>query len=148
MALTGEHTVEIAAAIEDVYAIAADLEQAPEWQGSLQSVTILERDASGRAVHVETISDAKVKTIRSLLRFSYDPHTAMDWSQEKGDVKSLQGRWTFDDLGGGRTRATYRLEVDPGRLLGMLVRGPAEDRVRKALVNDAAEGLRVRAERG
>ena len=62
-------------------------------------------------------------------------------------MKSLQGWWTFEDLGGGRTRATYRLEVDPGRLLGMLVRGPAEDRVRKALVNDAAEGLRVRAER-
>ena len=55
MALSGEHTVEIAAAIQHVYAIAADLEQAPEWQGSLQAVTVLERDAPGRAVHVETI---------------------------------------------------------------------------------------------
>ena len=146
MALTGEHTVEIAAAIEHVYAIAADLERAPEWQGSLQSVTILERDADGRAVHVETISDAKVKTIRSRLRFSYDPASAIEWSQEKGDVKSLYGQWRFEELDGALTRATYRLEVDPGRLLGMLVRGPAEDRVRQVLVGDAAEGLRARAE--
>jgi uncharacterized membrane protein len=138
--------VEIAAAIEDVYAIAADLEQAPEWQGSLQSVTILERDASGRAVHVETISDAKVKTIRSRMRFAYRAPTEIEWTQEKGDVKSLHGRWRFEDLGGDRTRATYGLEVDPGRILGMLVRGPAEDRVRQALVDAAAEGLKARAE--
>jgi len=147
MALTGEHTVEIAAAIDAVFAIAADLERAPEWQGSLQSVTILERDGDGRAARVETVSDAKVKTIRSTLRFSYVSPTAIEWTQERGDVKSLFGRWWLEELGGGLTRATYRLEVDPGRILGLLVRGPAEDRVRQVLVGDAADGLKARAER-
>jgi uncharacterized membrane protein len=146
MALTGEHTVDIAAPIEDVFAIAADLQRAPEWQGSLQSVTIEQRDGDGRAVVVETVSDAKVKTIRSRMHFAYRAPTEIEWTQEKGDVKSLHGRWRFEDLGGDRTRATYRLEVDPGRILGMLVRGPAEDRVRQALVDAAAEGLKARAE--
>jgi ribosome-associated toxin RatA of RatAB toxin-antitoxin module len=148
MALSGESTVDIAAPAARCFEIAADLERAHEWQGSLQSVEVLERDHRGLAVVVETVSDAKVKTIRSRLRFAYEPDTAITWSQEKGDVKSLHGRWFFEQLSDARTRATYRLEVDPGRILGMLIRGPAEDRVRQVLVGDAADGLKARAEAG
>ena len=32
--IIGDRTVEIEASIEEVYAIAADIENAPEWQGS------------------------------------------------------------------------------------------------------------------
>ncbi|MBB4663841.1 type II toxin-antitoxin system RatA family toxin [Conexibacter arvalis] len=148
MSLHGEHTVEIAAPIERVWEIAADLERAPEWQTSLVSVDVLERDGDGRPALVETVSDAKVKTVKARLRFSYAPPGRIDTRQEKGDLKALTGHWTFADIGGGRTRATYALDVDPGRMLGMLLRGPAVDRVRQVLVDDAAEELKARAERG
>lgn len=148
MSITGDHTVEVAAPIARCYEIAADLERAPGWQTSLVSVDVLERDGEGRPALVETVSDAKVKTVKSRLRFSYDPPTRIDCAQENGDVKALTGRWTFADLGGDRTRATYALEVDPGRMLGMLLRGPAVDRVREVLVVQAAEELKTRAERG
>lgn len=147
MSVTGEHTVEVAAPIERCWEIAADLERAPEWQSSLVSVDVLERDAEGRPALVESVSDAKVKTVKSRLRFAYAPPTRIDCRQEKGDVKALTGRWSFEDAGGGRTRATYALEVDPGRMLGMLLRGPAVDRVREVLVVQAAEELKQRAER-
>ncbi|MBX5441270.1 MAG: SRPBCC family protein [Solirubrobacteraceae bacterium] len=146
--LVGESTVEIAAGIERCWSIAADLERAPEWQTSLRDVEVLERDADGRPALVETVSDAKVKTVRSVLRFSYEPHTAIRCVQERGEVKALRGAWTFDELDGGLTRATYVLEVDPGRMLGMLLRGPAVDRVRQVLVGDAARELKARAEQG
>ena len=42
--LGGEKTVEIDAPVEDCYAISADVENAPEWQGSLRDVEVLERD--------------------------------------------------------------------------------------------------------
>ncbi len=132
--IEGERTVEIDAPIEVCFDIAADLEGAPEWQGSLKDVEVLERDGDRRAELVETRSDAKVKTVSSRLRFSYDPPTAIDWVQEKGDAKSVEGWWRFEDLGDGRTRATYRLEGDPGRVLGMLIRGPVEGRIREILV--------------
>ena len=109
---------------------------------------MLERDGERRATSAETESDAKVRTIRSRLSFAYDEFTAITWEQERGDVKALHGWWRFDDLGGGRTRAIYGLEVDPGRMLGMLLRGPAEDKVREFLVGGAAEGLKERAESG
>jgi uncharacterized membrane protein len=146
--IRGERTVEIDAPIERVFAIAADIERAPSWQQSLQDVEVLERDGERRATSVETESDAKVRTIRSRLSFSYDEFTEITWEQERGDVKALHGWWRFEDLGGGRTRAVYGLEVDPGRMLGMLLRGPAEDKVRDFLVGGAAEGLKERAEAG
>ena len=94
---------------------------------------------------VETESDAKVKHVKAILRFSYDPPTSITWVQEKGDTKSLHGSWAFEDLG-GRTRATYALEADPGRMLGMLLRGPVEGKVRDFLLGNAAAGLKEKAE--
>ncbi len=144
--IKGDRSVEIDAPIERCYEIAADVENATEWQGSLKDVEVLERDDQRRPLLVETESDAKVKTVRAVLRFSYEPSTAIRWVQEKGDTKSLVGSWAFEDLGGGRTRATYGLEADPGRMLGLLLRGPAEGKVRDFLLGDAAEGLKQKAE--
>ena len=144
--IKGDRSVEIEAPIERCYEIAADIANATEWQGSLLDVEVLERDGEKRAVLVETESDAKVKHVKAILRFSYDPPTSITWVQEKGDTKSLHGSWAFEDLGGGRTKATYALEADPGRMLGLLLRGPAESMVRDFLLGNAAEGLKERAE--
>ena len=144
--IKGDRSVEIDAPIERVYEIAADIDNAADWQGSLKDVEVLERDGDKRAVLVQTESDAKVKTVKSRLRFSYDPPTGIRWVQEKGDTKSLTGWWDFEDLGSGRTRATYGLDADPGRLLGMLLRGPAESAVRDFLLGNAADGLKQQAE--
>jgi uncharacterized membrane protein len=146
--VTGEKTVEIDAPIERCFEIAADIAGAPEWQGSLKDVEVLERGPDKRALVVETESDAKVKTVKARLRFTYDEPTGIEWVQEKGDTKSLRGWWTFEDLGGGRTRASYGLDVDPGRMLGMLLRGPVEGQVRNFLLGGAAEGLKKKAESG
>ena len=144
--ITGDRTVEIDAPLERCFAIAADIEGAPKWQGSLKDVEVLSKDADGRAEVVETTSDAKVKTVRTRLRFSYHEPTRIDWVQEKGDVKALHGWWDLEDLGEGRTRATYALEVEPGRMLGMLLRGPIEGQVKAFLLGGAADGLKREAE--
>jgi uncharacterized membrane protein len=144
--IKGDRSVEVEAPIARCFEIAANIEAAPEWQGSLQDVDVLERDGEKRATLVETKSDAKVKSVRALLRFSYDQPTRIEWVQEKGDTKALRGWWEFEDLGDGRTRATYALETDPGRVLGMLLRGPAEAAVRDFLLGGAAEGLKRQAE--
>ncbi len=144
--IKGDRSVEIDAPIERVYEIAADIENAADWQGSLKDVEVLDRDAEKRPQRVLTESDAKVKTVKATLRFSYEPPTAIRWVQEKGDTKSLVGSWAFEDLGSGLTRATYALEADPGRMLGMLLRGPAETAVRDFLLGNAADGLKQKAE--
>jgi ribosome-associated toxin RatA of RatAB toxin-antitoxin module len=146
--ISGERSVEIEAPMARCYEIASDIDHAPEWQGSLLDVEVLERDGEKRALLVETESDAKVKNVRATLRFSYEEPTSIRWVQEKGETKALTGSWTFEDLGEGRTRATYALDADPGRVLGLLLRGPVAGRVRDFLLGDAAEGLKKRAEAG
>jgi ribosome-associated toxin RatA of RatAB toxin-antitoxin module len=146
MALGGERLAEIGAPIERCYAIAADIERAVQWQPALTDVDVLTRDSEGRPATVDTAFDARVRALRTQLRFAYDPPASITWEQERGDVKSLRGWWRFEDLGDGRTRATYGLAVDPGRMLGLLVRGPTEAKVRDYLLGGAVDGLKARAE--
>jgi hypothetical protein len=86
----------------------------------------------------ESESDAKVRTIKSTVRFTYDGPTSLTWRQEKGELKSVDGNWTLEDLGGDRTRARYELEVDLGRMLGLVIRGPLVDVLRGMLVSARA----------
>ena len=144
--LNASHTVEIDAPLSEVYAVAADVPGAAEWNPAMDKVDVIETDAQGRAELVEVEADVKVKKSKSILRFSYDEPSGLTWVQEKGDVKSVDGRWELAEIDEGRTRATYALEVDPGRMLGMLLRGPVEGQVKEFLTKGAAEGLKHRVE--
>ena len=144
--ITGSSTVEIDAPLQTCFDIAADIEGATAWQGSLKKVNVLEQDADGRPELVDTENDAKVKVAKSRLRFTYDEPRKISWVQEKGDTKSVVGWWDLEEIEDGRTRATYNLEVDPGRMLGMLLKGPVEGQVKNFLLGGAAEGLKRQAE--
>lgn len=146
--ITGTSTAEIEAPIDEVWALVEDVERAPEWQGGLKALRGVERDDEGRATLCESESDAKVRTIKSTVRFSYDGPTTLTWRQETGELKSVDGAWRLDDLGGGRTRATYELEVDLGRMLGMVIRGPLVDLLRGQLAGARAKELKQAVEAG
>jgi uncharacterized protein YndB with AHSA1/START domain len=148
--LEGSSWIDIDAPIESCFDIIADVERAPEWQGAMQKARALDHDADGRPVLVETHIHAIVATVTLWLRFDYFEPTGMRWRRERGDLKSLSGAWQLEDRGGGRTRATYSLEIGLNRTLGLLrkgVRGPAEARVRELLTNRPVEGLKREAER-
>jgi carbon monoxide dehydrogenase subunit G len=144
--ITGSSTAEIDARLDQVWEVVEDVEDAPNWQGGLKGVNALERDAEGRVTLSESESDAKVRTVKSTVRFSYDGPTTLTWTQEKGELKSADGSWRLEDLGGERTRATYALEVDLGRMLGMIIRGPLVDLLRDMLVGARAGELKRRVE--
>ena len=146
--LGGSASVEIDAPLEDVWAVVQDVLAAPEWQGGLDKMTSLERDADGRPTLVETENDIKVKRVKARVRFSYEGPTLLAWTQEKGDMKSVDGAWELEDLGDGRTRASYRLDADPGRLLGLVIRGPVEAATRAIFVNGRPGELKRRVEGG
>lgn len=147
--LGGEASAEIDAPIEDVWAVVEDVATAPDWQGGLVSLTPIERDDEDRPTLVESESDIKVRTVKTLVRFSYDQGPErLTWVQEKGDLKSVEGAWILEDLGDGRTKATYSLDSDPGRMIGMLIRGPVESAIRSMLVNARPGELKERVENG
>jgi carbon monoxide dehydrogenase subunit G len=144
--LGGTASTEIDAPLDRVWAEVEDVLSAPEWQGGLVAISPLEHDGEGRPTLVESESDVKVRHVKTKVRFSYEAPTKLSWTQVKGDLKSVDGSWTLEDLGDGRTRATYTLDADPGRVLGMLIRGPVEGAVRAALVNSRPGELKKRVE--
>jgi uncharacterized protein YndB with AHSA1/START domain len=122
--IDGSASADIDAPIERVFEVAADVEGSTRWQPEIKLAECLERDGGGNQVLVRTETDAKVRRLSSTLRFNYSPPARIDWVQEDGDLKSVEGSWQLDDLGDGRTRATYEMSVDLGRMLGMVIRGP------------------------
>lgn len=146
--LGGSASVEIEAPLERVWAAVEDVLSAPEWQGGLDGLTALEHDGEDRPTLVEAENDIKVRRIKSHVRFSYDGPKRLSWKQEKGDMKSVEGSWELEELGKGRTRATYTLDADPGRMLGLVIRGPVEAATRAIFVNGRPGELKRRVEGG
>lgn len=138
----GSASIEIEAPRAEVYRLAADVESVPRWQPEIKAAECLRRDGDGNQVLVHLDTDVKVRTLGSTIRFAYAEPTRISWTQEEGPLKSLEGSWEFEEIGGGRTRATYRLEVDLGRTLGMLIRGPLVDVLRGRLAESMPEKLK------
>jgi hypothetical protein len=145
--IDGSASSEIEAPIAAVYAVAADVEGSPRWQPEIKLAECIERDRAGQQVLVRMETDAKVRRLGSTIRFSYEEPTRIGWIQEDGDLKSVEGSWELEDLGGGRTRATYQLEVDLGRMLGMVIRGPLVGVLRGQLVDSMPDKLKRFVER-
>ncbi len=145
-ALNGNSTAEIDAPIEQVWKLIEDVESAPDWQGGLKAMRAIERDGEGRATLCEADTDAKVTSITSTVRFTYDGPTRLSWTQEKGQLKSVDGSWALEDLGGGRTRATYSIEAELGRRLGLVIRGPLVGLLQDMLAGARAGELKKHAE--
>jgi carbon monoxide dehydrogenase subunit G len=146
--LSGSASIEIDAPLEAVWAVIEDVMAAPQWQGGLETVTALERDADGRPTLVDSETDIKVKRIRSRVRIHYDGPNRLSWTQVHGDAKSVDAVWELEDLGDGRTQVTYRLDADPGRVLGLIIRGPVQAAARAILVSARPGELRRRVEGG
>ena len=145
MAIHGSASTVIDAPIDEVYAIAADIEGSPKWQPEIKKARALQTDGDEQVL-VATETDAKVRTLKSTLRFTYAPPNGISWVQEEGDLKSVQGSWSFEELGEAQTRATYEMTVDLGRMLGMVIRGPLVGVLRGQLVESMPDKLKVEVE--
>jgi len=146
--LSASHTVEIEAPIERVFEVAADIAACDEWTPSVETVEVLEKHPDGRAKLVEMENDAVIKKTHTTISYEYAGPGQITWQQEDGEAKWMKGSWELTETGAGRTRAVYSLQIDPGRMLGMLLRGPVEGKVKEFLTKGAAEGLKTQVEGG
>jgi ribosome-associated toxin RatA of RatAB toxin-antitoxin module len=145
--LSASASAEIEAPIDHVWEIVADVESWPEWQATITEIDVEERDPANRPALCELVFDAKVQTIRTVQRVRYEAPHHLSFSQERGSLKSLAGSWRLEDLGDGRTRANYALDVGLSGMLGMLVTGAVADKLRERLVTALPGELKARAER-
>jgi len=121
-----EDSIEIAKPQEVVYAIVRDLEQAPEWQPSLESVDV----QGGTEVR-------RVAGRRQTLKFFIledDPPRRLAVSSEGGPAKA---RATFDlERAADGTTVNFSLDVElrgAARFTGRMVKSTAQNEVRTTL---------------
>jgi len=146
--LSGSASAQIDAPIADVWVIVEDVGGWPAWQDKLGKLDVLERDADGRARVCRMQLDAGITTIKMTLNCSYRPCARMSFERVAGDLKALAGAWKLEDLGDGRTRATYELEVAPGGVLNMLLNDERKAKLRGILIDVRPSELKARAETG
>jgi carbon monoxide dehydrogenase subunit G len=121
-----EESVEIAKPQELVYALVRDLENAPEWQSSLESVDV----QAGTEVR-------RIGGMRQRMKFFVlddDPPRRLTISSEGGPAKA---RATFDlEPAGDGTAVTFTLDVElrgAARFAGPIVKSTAQSEVRTTL---------------
>src|SRR2546423_1153153 len=96
--ITGSSTAEVAAPIERCWALVEDVAIAPQWQGGLVKMDVLERDEHGRPLICDALSDAKLRKVHTRVQFTYDGPTRLAWTMLEGDLDSMDGSWQLEDL--------------------------------------------------
>ena len=130
------HSLVIAAGPAACFDKITDYETFPEWQSAVKEVDVLSRDDNGRGRDVRFVIDAKVRQVSYTLRYTYDAPHLVTWQYVDGDVKSVDGEYSFEGRDDGTTLATYELDIDPGVWLPGPVKKMLTDQVMKRSVED------------
>lgn len=129
-----KHTAIAAAPVQACFDAITDFASYADWVGSVKSVSVLE---DGPEPLVEFRVDAKVRTIRYVLRYHMEPPQRVWWDYVEGDAKSVEGEYRFEpDPASGGTRLTYELAIDPGVFLPGPVKKILVEHVMKGSVDD------------
>lgn len=134
-------SIEVDADPAACFAVASDVAAYPEWATGVRSTEVLEIDDEDRPSRAAFVIDGMVKEIAYTLSYTYDEPRSMSWTAEPGaDLKSLEGSYTFRELGEGRTEIVYALKADPA----FTIPGFLRRQVEKQIVGTALRGLRER----
>ncbi|MEX1005072.1 MAG: SRPBCC family protein [Acidimicrobiia bacterium] len=134
-------SIEVDADPAACFAVASDVAAYPDWATGVRSTEVIETDDQDRPSRVAFVIDGMVKEIAYTLTYSYDEPHSMSWTAEPGaDLKSLEGSYTFKELGEGRTEIVYALKADPS----FTIPGFLQRQVEKQIVGTALRGLRER----
>ena len=139
-----EHSVEIGAPIATCFEAITDYETFPKWQGAVVDTEVLDWDKKGRGKRVRLFVDAKVRKVDYTLDYRYEEPERIEWDFVEGNgINDADGHYLFEDLGGGRTRATYKLGLE----VGIPLPGPVARRAHKSTLKGTVDDLKREAER-
>lgn len=145
MAHHGTSSIDVDATQEELMAIVTDLESYPEWLPDVKRVEVLGHDDQGRPTASTMTVDVTIREVTYTLDYEYDGDERMSWtSRPGGDVKSIEGSYSFEINDAGGTTVVYDLAIDPGfPVPGFLLK-----RAAKQITGAALHGLKARAEEG
>jgi uncharacterized membrane protein len=137
-----ERQIVIEGSQQECFDAIVDYESFPDWQRAVKDVEVLSRHRDGRGKHVAFEIDAKVRTVRYTLDYSYEEPHHVGWRYVEGDPKNVTGELVLENRGDGTTLATYSLAIDPGVWLP----DPLVTALNEQVMHGALEDLKKRVE--
>jgi uncharacterized membrane protein len=119
-----------------------EYETFPEWQRAVKEVEVLTRHPDGRGKRVAFEIDAKLRTVRYTLEYSYEEPHLVSWRYVEGDPRDVTGELVLENQGDGTTLATYSLAIDPGGWLP----APLVTILNEQVMHGTLEDLKTRVE--
>lgn len=134
--------IRIAASVDAIMRVIADVEAYPKWIPGLDSVTVIEAGHNGRPHSARF--DGNLGLVKDSYTVGYQWHASeVSWHLLEGDkLTSLDGRYSCTDLGEGIVEVEYRLTVG----LAVPIVGMLRRRGEKVIVDSALRGLKNRVE--
>ena len=132
-------SIEIGVPREQLFDVIVDYERYPEFLSDMSAAQIVRRD--GPTVDVRFTLDL-IKRLEYTLRLVGQRATGLSWTLVDGPFKKNEGGWTLEDLPGGRTRATYRIEI----AVGMFLPGAIVNRLVGQTLPATLQAFKARAE--
>lgn len=125
------------------YEAIADFEAYPSWSSPITKATVLDRHPDGMARRVEFFIDMKLKTVRYVLEYVWEPPHRLSWKYMEGDLENVAGSYVFEPAGPTRTKATCSQAVSLGFWVPSLIRRPLEQNaLRQSVLEFKAEAER------
>jgi ribosome-associated toxin RatA of RatAB toxin-antitoxin module len=138
----GQQQALIEASPQDCFDAITDYETFPDWQDAVQSVEVASRYPDGLGREVGFLVDARVKKVRYRLEYSYDAPHLIEWEYVDGDVRDIDGSFTFEQQEDGLTLATYSVLLDAG----VWMPGPVKKVLSGQVMKRSVEDLKRRVE--
>ena len=125
------------------YEAIGDFDAYPGWSSPITQVNVLDRYPDGAARRVEFFIDMKLKTVRYVLEYTWEPPTRLSWTMVDGDLAGIEGSYVFEPDGNKRTNATCSQAVSLGFWVpGMLRRTLEQTALRQSVLEFKAEAER------
>lgn len=110
-----EHSIEVDLPREDFYRLVTDFEAYPTFLSDVKAARVISH--KGQAWEASFVARV-VKDIDYTLRLVGKPPAGLSWSLVQSSVMTANdGYWKLDDLGSGRTRATYAVALTLSRFV-------------------------------
>jgi ribosome-associated toxin RatA of RatAB toxin-antitoxin module len=143
VANTVKDSIDVKASAEELFEVATDFANYPEWNPNIKETEVKATDAEGRPTEVWFKVDAKIKVVSYTLAYDYSgAPESFSWDLVDGDVKALTGSYTFDEFD-DVTEVRYEMAIDPGFPVPGFLKKQAEKQIARA----ALEDLKKRVER-
>jgi ribosome-associated toxin RatA of RatAB toxin-antitoxin module len=136
------HIEVVEAPIEVCFATIVDFARYPEWFSGISTAEILDADPAAGTWTVRYGLDMVLKTISYTLAYKSRRPQELTWKLVEGDVRDVEGIYTFTALEPDLTEAECRQAVD----VGFWIPGPLRRTFERSAVADSVREFKAAAE--